>query len=170
MIRNLSQLSGRTLKITQPSIWKNIFELKYEDELLGNIRARSAFSSDLIINLLEMEWEIYSPKFWRSEIAVREKGKENPFATYDKKLFSREGMVYLPKGKRLKIKFGLIKGKYGVFTVSGRCLATIKDEISLKTSTLIQIETGSELLDNYPWVIILAWYLTRKRKQAAAAG
>ena len=127
-------------------------------------------SSNLIVNLLEKEWEIYIPKFWRSEIAIKEKGKENPFARYDKKLFSREGTVFLPKGQRLKIKFGLIKGKYGVYTTSGRCLVTIKDAISFKANTQIYIETGSELLDKYPWVIILAWHLTRKRKQAAAAG
>jgi hypothetical protein len=170
MIRNLSQLSGQTIIITQPSIWKNNFELNYEDELLGKIRAKSAFRSDLIINLFENEWEIYSPKFWKSEIAVREKGRENAFATYDKKLFSREGIVFLPKGQRLKIKFGLVRGKYGVYTSSGRCLVTIKDLISLKANTQILIETASEFLDKYPWVIILAWYLTRKRKQAAAAG
>lgn len=169
MIRNLSQLTGQTIKISQPSIWKNEFELKYEDELLGKIRTRNAFSTDLIVELLEGKWEIYSPRFWRSEIAIREKGKENPFATYDKKLFSKEGTVFLPKGQRLKIKFGLIKGKYGVYTISGRCLATIKDKVSLKTSTLIYVETGSEFLDKYPWVVILAWYMTRKRKQAAAA-
>lgn len=170
MIRNISQLAGQTLNITQPSVWKNVFELKYGDDLLGKIRSKSALSSNLIVNLLENEWEIYSPKFWRSEIAIKEKGKENPFARYDKKLFSREGIVYLPMGQRLKIKFGLIKGKYGVYTISGRCLATIKDVISFKTNTQIYIETGSEILDKYPWVIILAWHLTRKRKQAAAAG
>jgi hypothetical protein len=170
MIRNLSQLSGQTILITQPSIWKNNFELKYDEELLGKVSAKSAFRSNLIINLFENEWEIYSPKFWKSEIAVREKGKENPFATYDKKLFSREGTVFLPKGQRLKIKFGLIRGKYGVYTTSGRNLVTIKDLISFKANTEIYIETNSEFLDKYPWVIILAWYLTRKRKQAAAAG
>lgn len=170
MIKNLSQLSGQTITITQPSIWKNNFELKYEDTLLGNVKAKSAFRSDLMVNILENEWEIYSPKFWKTEMAIKYKGKENPFATYDKKLFSREGTVFLPKGQRLKIKFGLIKGKYGVYTTSGRCLAVIKDLISFRTKTEVSIETASEFLDLYPWVIILAWYLTRKRKQAAAAG
>jgi hypothetical protein len=170
MIRNLSQLSGQTLKLIQPSIWKNKFELKYNDELLGKISSRGAFSPGLIIELLENEWELYSPKFWKTEMAVREKGKENPFAKYNKKLFSREGIVFLPKGQRLKIKFGLVRGKYGIYTSSGTCLVTIKDEISLKSSTLVYIETSSEFLDKYPWVIILAWYITRKRKQAAAAG
>jgi len=170
MIRSLSQLSGQTLNIIQPSVWKNKFEFRFNDDLLGEIKIISVFRSDLIVNLLEKEWEIYSPRFWKTEIAIREKGRENPFATYDKKLFSREGTVFLPKGQRLKIKYGLIKGKYGVYTSSGMCLASIKDMVSFKTNSQVFIETGSELLDEYPWVIILAWYLTRQRKQAAAAG
>ena len=170
MIRNLSQLSGKILNITQPSIWKQNFELKYDDELIGKISSRGAFRPGLIVNILENEWELYSPKFWKSEIAIKEKGKENPFATYNQKFFSREGTVFLPKGQRLKINLGVVKRKYGVYTTSGVCLASIKDKFSFKANSLVYIEDTSELLDKYPWVIILPWYLTRKRRQAAAAG
>ena len=62
MIRNLSQLSGKILNITQPSIWKQNFELKYDDELIGKISSRGAFRPGLIVNILENEWELYSPK------------------------------------------------------------------------------------------------------------
>jgi len=167
---SLSQLSGKILKITQPSIWKNNYELKYDEELIGKITLRNIFSFGLFITVGEDEWEIYKPNFWKAEIAVRVKGRENPIAAYNKKFFSREGTVYLPKGQRLKIKSGIAKRKYGVFALSGVCLASIKDEVSFKAKSLVYIESSSELLDKYPWVIILAWYLTRKRKQAAAAG
>jgi hypothetical protein len=170
MVRNLSRFSGQILKITQPSIWKKNYEIKYNDELLGKITPENILGTRILISIFENEWEIYKPGFWKSEIAVREKGKENPFATYNKKFFAREGTVFLPMGQRLKIKFGLTKRKYGVYTTSGICLASIKDEISLRASSLVYIENSSEMLDKYPWAIILAWYLTRKRKQAAAAG
>ncbi len=170
MAGSLSHLSGKILIITQPSIWRNNYELKYNEELLGKITPRNAFSFGLFITIGEDEWEIYKPNFWKSEIAVKEKGRENPFATYNKKFFSGEGTVFLPRGQRLKIKSGNFKRKYGVFTASGICLASIKDEVSFKARSLVYIESGSELLDKYPWVIILAWYLTRRRKQAAAAG
>lgn len=168
MIKNLSQLSGETLKIIQPSLWKNIYELRHNDELLMKMNPRSVFGFGLIIDLMDSQWELYKPNFWKSEIAIREKGKENPAATYNKKFFSREGTVFLPKGQRLKIKFGSMRGKYGIYTTSGICLASIKDEVSFKASSLVFIENSSELLDKYPWVIILPWYLTRRRKQAAA--
>ncbi len=170
MTESLSHLSGKILSIIQQSIWKNNFEFKYDEELLGKIIPRNVFSFGLFITIGEAEWEIYKPNFWKSDIAVREKGRENPFASYNKKFFSREGTVFLPKGQRLIIKSGNFKRKYGVFTASGICLASIKDEVSFKARSLVYIESSSELLDKYPWVIILAWYLKRKRKQTAAAG
>jgi hypothetical protein len=169
MVKNLSQLSGETLKIIQPSIWKNNYELKYNNELFMRMSPRGIFGFGLIINLTDSEWELYKPNFWKREIAVREKGKENPVATYNKKFFSREGTIFLPKGQRLKIKFGSMKRKYGIYTTSGICLVSIKDAISFKASSLVSIENSSEILDKYPWVIILPWYLTRRRKQAAAS-
>jgi hypothetical protein len=168
MIKNLSQLSGETLKIIQPSIWKNNYELRHNDELLMKMNPRSVFSFGLIIDSIDSQWELYKPNFWKSEIAIREKGNENPIATYNKKIFSMEGTVSLPRGQRLKIKFGIMKSRYGVFTTNGICLVSIKDEISFKASSLVFIENSSEILDKYPWVIILPWYLTRRRKQAAA--
>ncbi len=169
MVRNISQLAGQILKISQPSIWKNNYELKLGEELLGKIIPRNIFSFGLSITIGEDEWEIYKPNFWKAEIAIREKGRENPFATYNKKFFSREGTVFLPKGQRLMIRSGMAARKYGIFSMSGVCLVSIKDEVSIRMSSLVYIESSSELVDKNPWIIILAWYLTRKRKQAAAA-
>ncbi len=169
MITHLSRLAGMTLMLTQPSIWKKNFDLVYEDEILGNVTIRGLFGSNIQVNILGEEWEIYYPKFWKSGINIREKGKENPFANYSQKFFSREGTIFLPKGQRLKIKFGVFKNNYGIYTTSGICLVNIKDKFGLKNKTQITIENSSELLDKYPWAIILAWHLIMKRKHAAAA-
>lgn len=169
MVTNLSQLTGKLLMLTQPSIWKKNFTLICEDEVLGNVTIRGLFGSNIQVNILGGEWEIYYPKFWKSEINIREKGRENPFANYSQKFFSREGTIFLPKGQRLKIKLGVFKNNYGIYTNSGICLVNIKDKFGLKTKTTISIENSSEFLDKYPWVIILAWHLIMKRKQAAAA-
>jgi hypothetical protein len=100
---------------------------------------------------------------------VKEKGKENPFATFKRKFFSREGFVFLPKGRRLKIKLGIFRSNYGIYDQSGRCLANLKDKITFKSNTEVKIEEPSELLDEYPWVIILAWHLARQKKRSGAS-
>ncbi len=169
MITHLSQLTGKTLVLTQPSIWKKYFEIRSEDEVLGKIIVSGLFGSRIQANIMGGEWEIYYPRFWKSGINIREKGRENSFASYSQKFFSKEGTIFLPKGQRLKLKFGIFRSHYGIYTTSGISLASIKDKFGFKSKTLINIENSSEFLDKYPWVIILAWHLIMKRKQAAAA-
>jgi len=170
MTENLSRLAGSTLNIVQMSIWKSNYELRYNDEILGTITRRSIFVPGVILKLFKKEWEIYHPGFWSLDTAVKEKGKENPFATFKRKFFSREGIVYLPKGKRLIIKLGVFRGKYGIYDQSGKCLVIFKDKITFKSNTEVTIEEPPELLDEYPWVIILAWHLARQKKRSGAGG
>jgi hypothetical protein len=73
-------------------------------------------------------------------------------------------------GHKLIIKLGLLRSGYGIYTTNGSCLASLKDKISLKEKTEINIESNSELFDKYPWVIVLAWYLSKQRRRSAAAG
>jgi len=169
MITNLSRLTGKILVLTQPSVWKKYFELISENEVLGKITVSGFLGSRIQVNLMGGEWEIYYPRFWKSGINIREKGRENSFASYSQKFFSREGTILLPKGQKLTIKFGIFKNNYGIYTTSGKCLVNIKDKFGLRSKTLINIEDSSEFLDKYPWVIILAWHLIMRRKQSAAA-
>ncbi|HEY6906697.1 MAG TPA: hypothetical protein VI230_04475 [Ignavibacteriaceae bacterium] len=168
MNNKFSKLAGETLTIVQPSIWKNLYELKHQDEVLMKMKPRSVFGFGLIIELDNKEWEFYRSNFWGSELAFREKGKENPVAVYSKKFFSREGTISLPMGRRLTIKFGLMRSQYGIYASSGECLVILKDKISFKTSSVVSIESSSEILDKYPWIIVLPWYLTRRKKRTAA--
>lgn len=169
-IKNLARFTGRTLNIIQPSIWKNNFEIKYNDEILGTISKHGWFGTDLSVKFFDNEWEIYRPGFWSSEIAIREKGRENPSASYKRKFFSREGFVSLPKGKKLKITFGAFRSSYAVYNMSGKCLVSFKDKISFKSKSSVKIEESSEILEEHPWVIVLAWNLAQQSRKSRGAG
>lgn len=169
-IKTMSQLEGQTLEIIQPSIWKNYFEIRYNDQILGNIKTHGWFGSILMVEFFGKEWEIYRPSFWLSEIDIREKGKENPFASYKRKLFSREGFVHLPKGKRLKIKLGIFRSTYDIYNMMGKCVVSLRDKVIFKSVTEVKIEESSEILDEYPWVIVLAWNLARQGRKSRRAG
>lgn len=172
-IKNLSQLAGHTFNIVQPSIWKNHFEIKYNEQILGTIDKHGLFGTKVQIKIFNKAWEIYPQKFWTSKIAIKETGKENPFAFYRRKIFSGEGFVHLPKGKRLKIKLGTFRSTSGIYNMMGKCIASLKDRISLKSVTAmteINIVESSEILEENPWVIILAWHLTQMRRRSKRAG
>ncbi|MEJ2507253.1 MAG: hypothetical protein P8Y81_13415 [Ignavibacteriaceae bacterium] len=81
-MKNLSELTGQTLILYQPSIWKSYYELKYDDKVIGTVRSPKFFSSRILFKIENKEWEIYSPRFGKSEIAIRELGFQFPYATY----------------------------------------------------------------------------------------
>jgi len=169
-MKNISGLIGETLTIYQPSIWKNFYELKHGDNILGTINQPKIFSRRILFKFDNHEWEIYFPKFWKSEIAIRESGFQLPYATYKRDNFKMNGTLFLPRGERLKFVFKMFKGGYRIENNSGISLVSFKDKFALKSTTEIKIEQPSELLDKYPWAIVLIWYIAYKRKQAAAHG
>lgn len=172
-IKNLSQLAGQKFNIVQPSIWKSHFEIKYNEQILGTIDKRGLFGLRVYTKIFDKAWEIYLQKFWTSEIAIKEAGKENPIAFYKSKFFSGEGFVHLPKGKRLKIKLGTFRSNSGIYNMMGKNIASLKDRVSMKSvkaMTEINIEESSEILEENPWIIILAWHLTQMRRRSRTAG
>jgi hypothetical protein len=168
-MKNLSEMAGETLFIYQPSIWKSYYELKLGDKVLGTIRHPKFFSTKIIFKMENRQWEIYRPHFWKSEVAIRQAGYELPYATYIKERFKPRGVVKLYKGDQMLISYKLLGRGYNIQTLSGEYLVTFKDRTSLKDKTEIHIEQKSELLEKYPWVIILAWYLSVQRKRKAHA-
>lgn len=169
-MKTLSEMAGETLIIHQPSVWKNYYEFKHGDEILGTITGKGIFGITMIFKMGNNEWEIYRQNFWKSEIGIRQAGYELPYATYKKEKFKNRGIVKLYKGEQLLIEYRLLRGGYSVQTLSGEYLAIFKEKVSIKDKTQIKIEQKSELLDKYPWVIILAWYLSLQRRRAAHAG
>lgn len=169
-MKNLSELAGEILVIHQPSVWKSFYELKHGEEVLGTILSKGFFGRTVIFKIDKDEWEIYSPSFWKSEIAIRQTGYELPYAKFKREGFKSGGIVKMYKGEQLKLEYKLFKGGYNIQTLSGEHLVTFKEKVSFKERTQLQIERKSELLDKYPWVIALAWQIMMQRKRAARAG
>lgn len=169
-MKNLSELTGETLTIHQPSVWKNYYELRHGDKILGTIRHPKIFSSRIIFKYGNHEWEMYFPKLWKSEIAIRESGFQLPYATYKRDTFKMRGTVYLPRGARLKFVYKMFRGGYQIQDESERCLVSFKEKVSFKTKTELTVEQNSELINKYPWAITLIWYIAYRRRKAAARG
>ncbi|MEJ2613924.1 MAG: hypothetical protein P8Z35_03110 [Ignavibacteriaceae bacterium] len=169
-MKNLSSFYGKPLKFTQPSVWKTYYELKSDNEILGTVKKIKKFGFQLEINIFKNKWIFYRPSFWRSEIAIRQSGYTLPYAKYKGGKFKQHGMIELPKGGRVKIVFKAFKKDYELQDSSGQVLVKLADKVKFRTSVDISIIKRSELIDKYPWVLILAWYISALRKRAAAAG
>jgi hypothetical protein len=169
-MKSLSELAGETLAIHQPSVWKSNYELIHDEEVLGTIRSKGFFGRNIIFKMEKDEWEIYHPSIWKTEIAIRQAGYELPYATFKRKGFKSSGIVKMYKGEQLKLEYKPFQSGYNIQTISGEHLVNFKDRVSFKEKTQLHIERKSELLDKYPWVIVLAWHIMLQRKRAAQAG
>jgi len=169
-MKNLTDLVGETLTIYQPSVWRNAYVLKHGEKVLGTVHSPKIFRSTIIFKMDNKEWEIYFPKFWKSEIAIRESGFQFPYATYKRDGFKMRGTLYLPKGVRLKFVYKIFKGGYRIQDESEKSLVSFKDKVSFRAKTEFVIEQSAELIDKYPWAIVLIWYISYKRRQHAAHG
>ena len=167
-MKNLSGYMGQKIELVQPSVWKTYYELKSNSGIIGRIRKTKTFGFELEIEVFNKKWIFYRPSFWRSEVAIRESVNTLPYAKYKGGSFKKFGMVELPKGERIKRIFKTFKNDYEIQDSSGRVLIKLIDKVKYKTAVEIFIEKKSEVIDKYPWIIILAWYISAQRKHAAA--
>ena len=162
-MKRLSELAGETLIIRQPSMMQNYYELIHYQEILGTIEPDSLFNTRRLVNVFSNQFEFYRPNFFSSEFAIKETLKELPYAKYRNNRFKFSGTVYLPKGQRINLFFRFFKGAFFIQSDNSQILASFKYIISIERTT-VRIEQKSKLLDTYPWIIFLAWYLAVYRK------
>jgi hypothetical protein len=170
----ISDYIGKNFRIVQPSIFKRIFELNVDNELLLNMHYPKTFSSLAEVEGFDGKWKIKKAGFWKSTLQVFQKDNDLPFATYRGSFWGREGVIELPKGEKLNCKFNLWKSLFQIYTSSGILLLSIKTNISVKirllkgTKAEVTIEKKSDLLDKHPWIVMLVWYKILESTRNAA--
>jgi hypothetical protein len=168
----LTKYIGQTLMFYQPSIIKREFELRSSEEVLAKMVFPKLFSTSVIIEGFDGKWEIKQPSIWRAEFGIYKYGYQMPFAKYISNFWKTKGTIELPKGGRLNCKSGKIRKPLGVFSSSGELILLYENKLSIKGRTAVRIEKRVELLDQYPWIVMLGWYvvLLNKRGRSRAAG
>lgn len=168
-MKNLSEYTGQKLLLIQPKVFKRIHELRLEDEVLATVELMGFFESRVIINCSAGNWEIFKPSHWKSTVAVRQVGYDNPFAQFVKDKWKTNGTIELPKGEKLRLINNMWKGTYELQSLSGIKLVGFKRLVAFKEKMEISIEYQSELLDKNPWIIIMAWFISLENRRRTAA-
>ena len=165
----LSRYIERGISIVQPSMWKQRYEILSGGERLGSIQKPKFFSTAMAVELFGQEWEFYSPSVWKRERAVRPKGYQMPIAKYVHDRWKTSGTIELPMGRRLKHVQKPFKSINEITTESGIPLVSYKVKGALGKTMEITFYERSELLDTYPWAIVLVWNIIQEQRQQHAA-
>lgn len=165
----MSEYLGESIFITQTSLFKRNYEIRVNEEFIGSIQQKGFFGMTWEVSILNKKWEVYKPSFWRSALSIREAGYEIPIANYTRDGLRSRGTLALPMGENLKIVPHLFKGFCEIKNEQDDCLAKIiPKKISMKDKAEVMIIKKSELLDKYPWIIILAYIITVEQRHQAA--
>jgi hypothetical protein len=172
MTNILSNMVGETLTFNQPALMKREFELTSSKGVLATMTFPKLFSNRVIVEGFDGKWEIKQPSIWRREYGIYKMGYQLPFAKYTSNFWRTKGTIELPKGTRLNCNAGQIKKPFEIYNAKGELLAYYSNKFALKGRTTVTIEKESELLDKYPWILMLGWYvvLQNRRGRARAAG
>lgn len=169
-MRKISDYIGNELLIFQKSIWKRDFELRSGEELIARLFYPKFFSDLTEISVWEETYKFYRPKFFSCDVDIRKKGYQNPIAQFKNNFWGSKGVLELPRGIMLSMKFGLFRKQAEIFHGENDLLVSILSRFSVKERSEIIINKRSEIIDEHPWIIMLAFYLAQLRKRNSAAG
>lgn len=166
-MKTLSEFQNEKLQIVQPSLFKRIFELRSENELLSTLSYPKFFSRNAIAEgNLTGNFEFYFPSFWKSQVEVRPIGNELAIAKYYNKLFSLSEVIELPKGEKVILKSFAFRQRKEIQSETGETLVVFNFAVSFKFRVDIEIAKKSEPIDKYPWLIMFVIYLTDQHKKS----
>ena len=169
-MKKLSDYIGSYLKIYQKSILKRDFELKSGDELIARLYYPKFFSDLAELTVSEETYKFYRPKFFSRDVDIRKKGYQNPFAHFKNNFWGNKGILELPRGIRLNMKFGYFRKQAEFYLGENELLVSILNRFSIKEKSDVVIERRSDIIDEHPWIIMLGFYLAQLMKRNSAVG
>lgn len=171
-MKKLSDYLGEELVLIKKSFFKKDFELRSSNEVIAKMYFPGFFSTTAIVEGFDENLEIKAPSIWKSDSEIYKVGYQMPFANFKSTNFWKtKGEIELPKGGRVYLKFGVFKRSCEIYSASNDLLVLFQNKFSLKDKNIVTIEKRSEVLDEYPWIIMVAWYkiLQRNRRNSAVA-
>ena len=139
--------------------------MKLNDEVLGFINIVGIFKNKAKVKIFDKEYFFIQPSFWRSTLEVKELNKELPIATYFSKAFRNFGFINLPLGESLKVNFSLLSSQYEIINPFNEVVIKYYNKFSFKFRTEVSIEKDSILLEKYPWIIFIPFYLYQEKRK-----
>ena len=167
-MKTLSQYGGEHLSLVQPSIWKRVYHLRTKDAVLLTMTFPKVFSSLTVVEGFGERWEFKKTSFWRSDIEIKRANDHLPFAKYISQRWGKGGTFELPRGERIEYLFNMWKRTNELFSQQKIKLVSFQKESLWKTSLAVIIERESELLEMYPWIIMVIYSQILQRRQQAS--
>lgn len=164
-MKTLTQYSIDNLQLVQPSLWKREYQLRTAGTVLLTMTYPKFFSSNAIVEGFGETWELQKPSFWKSDLEIKKKENQLPFAKFKTEKWGRGGTFELPNGERIEYVFKIWKSINELYSHQKVKLISFQRVSWWKTSLRVVVEHESELIEKNPWIIMVVYYLMQERRQ-----
>ncbi len=161
-MKSFSEYTDKQLRLVATSFLGLDYDLVSEKESISSFSCDRTFSFNGIVNGFGKSIEFYKPFILKGDINIREIGRENPFAVYKREIGFYTGIIELSKGNRVRIKLGFFYLNVTIENLNGKTLILLKRSNIFSRKINVVIKEKTPLLEENPWIIFLALYLSIK--------
>jgi hypothetical protein len=169
-VRRLIESLQQELKWEQPSALKMEYELGAPDGLSATLRFRSSFGSLATVESADGCWTFKRVGFFQTRISVRVCGSETEIATFRNNTWSGGGALELPDRAGLKATTNFWQTRLEFRAENDESLIRFEPGGILHMYCSVEIAPqAKELLERFPWLVSLGWYLIILLRSDSAA-
>jgi hypothetical protein len=170
LVRRLIESLHQELKWEQPSALRMEYELGAPDEPIATLRFRSSFGSLATVESADGCWTFKRVGFFEPRISVRVCGSETEIATFRNNTWSGGGALELPDRGNLKATTNFWKTRLEFRAENDESLIRFEPGGILHMHCSVEIAPqAKELLEKFPWLVSLGWYLIILLRSDSAA-
>lgn len=153
-MRPFASMAGASLQCTQPSVWKQEFELNAGDTRLGSFRFRDVFKWRAEAESSEGTWTFERRGLWKPRVIIRDHGEKT--VTEIAWNMAGEMKIRCTMARILRLKRVRWRSDYDVTTDMNFPLMHIRRQRGLKTTLEIRLTDRAGRLRELPWVLLFA--------------
>ncbi len=165
----MAAVVDHTLTWTKPRLFKSNYELRFGDELLATLRFQRIFRSAAIAEGEDGCWIFDRRGILKRRTIVRLCGSSTTAATFRKNTWKEGGRLELSDGRTFTVIASLWKHSLEIQTDAGETLIQMNSRGVFRPSAKVQMYRTCLHVPEFPWMVMLGWYLIIMMKRDAAA-
>lgn len=154
----LSDYIGKELIVRQKSFLKREYEFLSDSELLGKMVFPKFFGEKAECEIGTEKIIFKRPHIFSDVIEILKEGYSLPIAKLESNFFATKGNLQLPRGRSVTIKPNILRTRTEIFIKENELIIRLHNKFSPKFKSIAIIEKRSEIIDEFPWIVLLAVY------------
>jgi len=157
---------------TQPSAFKEEYELRSDDAQLGTVAFRSSWGTLAAVEAASGCWTFKRVGFFSTRVTIRRCDSEKELASFRNNTWSGGGTLELANGRVFRATTNFWQTKLELVTEQDDVILHYSDIGGFfRRSANLVIEPVAAMIPDLDWVVLLSWYLVvmMYRDSASAA-